>query len=264
VLNKLVRVCIRVLVARSKDLPQSISNDMNYIIGKGFGSETVSHEVRTVLTCLTDGTSEQLTVFDVGANIGNYTAALLDSGKVSDIYCFEPSEGASIKLQKRFVNNPKVHLEQVALGKQRSESILFSDFDGSGLASITNRRLQHFGVEFSHSQKIRIETLTSAAKKIGKIPDFIKIDVEGHELDVLKGGDEILKDVKLLQFEFGGTNIDTRTFFQDYWYFFRERDFEILRITKRGLLIVDRYAEEDEYFKPTNYLARNKKFQKIN
>ena len=152
---------------------------------------------------------------------------------------------------------------QTALGKKVSRSILYSDFDGSGLASMTNRRLQHFGIKFSHSEKIDIDTLTSVAERIGRIPEFIKIDVEGHELDVLKGGDEILREVHLIQFEFGGTNIDTRTFFQDYWYFFQERDFELFRITPQGLSVVDRYTEEDEYFKPTNYLARNKKFQEL-
>ena len=49
--------------------------------------------------------------------------------------------------------------------------------------------------------------------------DFFKIDVEGHEMDVLKGIGDKISNIKLIQFEFGGCNIDTRCFFQDFWYF---------------------------------------------
>ena len=50
----------------------------------------------------------------------------------------------------------------------------------------------------------------------------MKIDVEGHELDVLKGFGELIKKVRLIQFEFGGTNIDSKTYLRDFWEFFFE------------------------------------------
>lgn len=53
--------------------------------------------------------------------------------------------------------------------------------------------------------------------------------VEGHELDVLAGAEEALKSVQLVQFEFGGCNIDTRTYFQDFFYFFQQHGFAIHR-----------------------------------
>ena len=86
---------------------------------------------------------------------------------------------------------------------------------------------------------------------------MVKIDVEGHELTALKGFGNALNATRVLQFEFGGCNIDTRTYFQDFWYFFKGQDFEIYRITPVGAEKITRYNERDEFFSTTNYIAVN-------
>ena len=93
--------------------------------------------------------------------------------------------------------------------------------------------------------------------KIGEI-DLLKIDVEGHELDVLNGAHKCLQENKIgcIQFEFGGCNIDTRTFFQDFWYLLVEKHgFLIFRITPLGTKPVKTYSELDEIFLTTNFFA---------
>ena len=87
----------------------------------------------------------------------------------------------------------------------------------------------------------------------------MKLDVEGHELDVLMGSLNVLEKIKIVQFEFGGTNIDTRTFFQDFWYLFRQHNFRIYRVTHNKPLLISKYSESDEYFSTTNYIAVNKR-----
>ena len=82
------------------------------------------------------------------------------------------------------------------------------------------------------------------------------MDIEGHELDALRGFGEALKHIDVIQFEFGGCNIDTRTFFQDFWYFFQKEGFEIYRITPFDLVKIESYQESEEYFVTTNYLAK--------
>ena len=63
-------------------------------------------------------------------------------------------------------------------------------------------------------------------KNQDQLIDYVKIDVEGHELDVLEGFGELINKIKLIQFEFGGCNIiDTELFFQDFWYFFKKKNF---------------------------------------
>ena len=61
----------------------------------------------------------------------------------------------------------------------------------------------------------------------------------------------------MVTFEFGGCNIDTRTYFQDFWYFFREHGMHrVYRITPTGLLVpILGYREELEQFRTTNFLV---------
>ena len=99
--------------------------------------------------------------------------------------------------------------------------------------------------------------------KDNTIIDYVKIDVEGYELFVLKGFGELIYNMRIIQFEFGGTNIDTRTFFQDLWYFFKEKEFSLYRITPIGNLPVRQYSEIDEFFSTTNYIAVNNKFNNV-
>jgi hypothetical protein len=87
--------------------------------------------------------------------------------------------------------------------------------------------------------------------------DIVKIDVEGHELSVLKGFGQAILHTKIIQFEFGGCNIDTRTYFQDFWYFFKERNFSLYIITPLGLSKIEKYIESLEFFSTTNYFAVN-------
>ena len=257
-LNKVIRAFVIMLARIDKNLPLSISIDMNKIDGKGYGAESISIEVKSALSLDLGNQKEGFVVFDIGSNIGNYAQELLLSKKVKEIYCFEPSKMSYAKLAERFSNETKVKLCNIALGKNECHTNLYSDSETSGLASLTKRRVEHFGIDFKNSETIHMKTLTQITQELGVIPDFIKIDVEGHELDVLNGGIEVLSKVKLIQFEFGGANIDTRTYFQDFWYFFQEQSFDLFRITPNGIKQINSYIEEDEYFKTTNILARNK------
>jgi len=53
----------------------------------------------------------------------------------------------------------------------------------------------------------------------------------------------------------GGANIDTRTFFQDFWYFFAKHNYDLFRITPFGVQKIDEYKERDEFFSTTNFIA---------
>jgi len=91
--------------------------------------------------------------------------------------------------------------------------------------------------------------------------DYVKLDIEGHELNALHGLGRRIRDIKLIQFEFGGCNIDTRTFFRDFWLYFQANDFQIYRIAPAGAYLIDAYQEVDEFFSTTNYIALNCAFR---
>ena len=59
--------------------------------------------------------------------------------------------------------------------------------------------------------------------------DFIKIDVEGNEMRVLYGMEKIIRNIKVLQIEFGGTWIDSRFFYRDLYDYLKKYNFDLLR-----------------------------------
>ena len=252
-----------ILLATSKvpvSILRTITKFANLSLGKGFGATTLKVEVSTVANFTREMNVEVENVFDVGANIGLYSGELRNQFPNAKITAFEPSQFAAKEYRGRFQEDSNVHLIQVAVGNVEGKATLYYDFEASGMASMSNRKLDHFGIEFKKSEEINVITLDSFSRDQGLIPDFLKIDVEGHELEVLNGAKEILNKIKLIQFEFGGCNIDTRTFFQDFYYLFKEAQFELFRITPNGLLRISRYSEDDEHFGTTNYLAANSRF----
>jgi hypothetical protein len=150
-------------------------------------------------------------------------------------------------------------LNNFGLGRENGIHELFYDKVGSGLASLSKRRLDHFDIQFEESEQVNIQTLDAYcdSRAIDGI-DLLKIDVEGHELGVLTGCSEMLgkQKIKMISFEFGGGNIDTRTFFQDFWYFFQQHGLKIFRILPSGhLLPISNYRENYEQFRTTNYFV---------
>ena len=55
--------------------------------------------------------------------------------------------------------------------------------------------------------------------------DFLKIDTEGYELNVLKGFEDFLENIKIVQFEYGGTFLDNNTKLIDVINYLKEKGF---------------------------------------
>lgn len=223
--------------------------------GKGSGADSIHIEAKIALEFLSKRGVQNPTVLDIGANTGKYSEAILELNPKASIFAFEPSLFARKKLQENFLGNLQVNIVPLALNDIESNEILWSDEPGSGLASLTKRKLDHFGINFNSSEVVKVTTLDAWLESTKVVPDLIKMDVEGHELHVLKGGLTGLSVSQVVQFEFGGCNIDTRTYFQDFWYLLTEANFAIYRISKTKAERVLNYSEEDEYFRTTNYLA---------
>ena len=223
--------------------------------GKGYGSSTISAEIGSIVKLL-NGHQPQLCI-DIGGNVGDYSAHLHQVFPDSDIICFEPSQTNIDLLTKRFSDHDRITVEPFAVSKEAGEFTLHSDKPGSGLGSLTKRNLAHFGRDFEVTETITTLRFDDYWKeKLNSAPiDILKLDIEGHEMDAFEGASDALASTRLVQFEFGGSNIDTRTYYQDFWYYFLERDFSLFRITPFGLAKIKKYRERDECFRTTNFLA---------
>jgi FkbM family methyltransferase len=196
-------------------------------------------------------------VFDVGANVGDYTAALIDAIDNPSIHCFEPSQTAFALLQKRYEATREIHLNNAGLGAEEMTHALYADKPGSGMGSIYPRRLDHLGIDVHAVEEVQIYRLDTycAHHGIERI-DFLKIDTEGHELSVLRGAGEMLVPERIgaIQFEFGGTAIDSRIYFQDFFYLLTPR-YTIHRLLPDGLWPMPLYSERHEVLMYANYIC---------
>ncbi|HAP19659.1 MAG TPA: FkbM family methyltransferase [Lachnospiraceae bacterium] len=199
--------------------------------------------------------SEHPVLFDAGANVGEYTLNLLHYFDHASIHSFEPAQETYRTLCQN-VKSPNVCLINAGLSDKCSEQTLFYDEANSKLASLYNRQLDYFGIHYSKSETVSLDTIDHYCQERGISQiDFLKIDVEGNELKVLLGAQQMISSgcIHAIQIEFGGTNIDSRTYFRDFWNMLHER-FHVYRIVCDGLYEIDSYTELLEIFTCTNYL----------
>jgi FkbM family methyltransferase len=135
-------------------------------------------------------------VFDIGANVGYFTMFFSDLvGKKGEVHAFEPIPSTFQKLSENIYDFPKytnVQLNCVALGAKSQRVNMFLPGDDHGQAALVRHRDGSWqGAEVS-SFSAEMTRLDDYAANLDRI-DFIKCDVEGAELLVLRGGQSTLR-----------------------------------------------------------------------
>lgn len=211
---------------------------------------------RAVLRSLLGGEASPV-VLDVGANRGLYSAAVLASNDTALVHAFEPSEAIFEQLLRTFSGTDRVRCWPLALSDTSGLAQLSWPEGHDGLASLSRRNLNGVGLEIDRIEEVQTETLDawSRRERVDSI-SLLKIDVEGNELAVLRGAQELLarEAIDSIQFEFGGTDIDSRTFLRDFFDLLGDR-YAVHRLLPSGLGPVIHYSERHEIFVFHNYVA---------
>lgn len=198
-------------------------------------------------------------LFDVGGHVGVYTQEFFQQFPQGRSFIFEPSASHLEKLRGNLGTNPAVTIFPFGLGTEAAELPLYKDQDITGLASLTQRRLDHFNIKMEAVETVSIRTLDSFVAETGVTSiDLLKMDVEGHELSVLQGATAAMdrRLIKLVQFEFGGCNLDTHTTLQDFFYFFKSYNFIIGLVQPAGRVqVISHYDEFYEQYRTVNFVA---------
>lgn len=145
--------------------------------------------------------TEGSTVFDIGAHVGSKTRSMRKAGaKVIALEPQQPFAGflrrtlpKDIVLIEAAAGEHETKAEMSVSTKHPTVSSLRTDFVSKGTST---PGFQH--VRWDKKQTVQVVTLDGLIKKHGK-PDYIKIDVEGFELEVLKG---LSQPIALISFEF--------------------------------------------------------------
>ncbi|MEH2135367.1 MAG: FkbM family methyltransferase [Nostoc sp.] len=139
--------------------------------------------------------------FDIGANIGDKAEAFLISG--ARVVAFEPQPECMRELKARCsYYGSKFHAVQKAVGAEPGEARLYTR-ERSGIASF----YEDWIGTVQNSIQVSITTLDRAIDEFGT-PDYCKIDVEGWELEVLKG---LTQPIPLVSFEYHITEREINT-----------------------------------------------------
>ena len=202
---------------------------------------------------------ELKTIFDVGANIGEWTKMVRDRTIDQDIHCFEPMP---LVFRRLVFNTSELNVLPNSFGLSSQCEIRDMLFDHD------NDRLTTPCLELARVQPEVIPLYmvdgSSYCRSRGiDFIDFLKIDTEGHEFQVLRGFGEELKEkrIKIIQFEYGYANILTKDLLIDF-YRLLGSDYTIGKLSPDGVDFKT-YGLLDEDFKGPNYVAVHNSFPGI-
>lgn len=209
---------------------------------------------------------KKFVIFDVGSCEGQYIYALINNFKNNNyqIHAFEPSDRAYEILKKNTKKFKNIKINKIGISDKVFSGKLYTSNKLNWYSSLYKREHDKpRNVVLNRIEKIKITTIDNYCKdnKI-KYVDFLKLDVEGNELNCLKGAKKMLTRCDYVQFEFGGCNIDSRTYFYDFWKLLN-KNFTFFKIMKNYLFEIESYNEKEEIFLCTNYFLINKKIKII-
>ena len=194
-------------------------------------------------------------ILDVGANHGGWAIEARGLWPGAAVHAFEPARDTFERLVTA-TEDAGVTCVRVACGAVVGVADLHSVPGMPGLSSLHDRDLSGVNLAMTEVERVPVTTVAAYCEEQGIVEvDMLKVDAEGHDYDVLLGAGTLITEGRIaaVQFEFGGTNIDARTFLRDFVRLLSPH-YRIYRLLLDGLEELH-YSEREEIFVATNYLA---------
>jgi FkbM family methyltransferase len=171
------------------------------------------------------------TVFDVGANDGSYSLMASKLLRHSKIYAFELSPVTFKELQKNTCHISSIIPVDVGLSDNDQSVNFYHVDDNPELSGLSERP---YSVQ-SRLLEARTQTIDSFCRQMSiKSVDFLKIDVEGFEREVLKGAATTISNTTIIQFEYNEMSWRRGIFLDELLSYLP--GFHIGRITQGGVI----------------------------
>lgn len=223
---------------------------------KGYGNcdGTTNGEKNLIQNVLRTGDM----VFDVGADIGDWSQYILAVNKDVCLHAFEPIP-KSFKILGKKLNAHNVHLHNLALSQDVGTAEFFVYLGHSGLTDCSSL---YYRPVIGHCLREKIVVETQSLDhfcSVNAIPhiDLLKLDTEGAEWFIFLGAEQLLNKqaISLIQFEYGGCNIDSKTTLHQMYELLTSKGYSVYRIVPEGLVEIRNWDPALENFQYSNYLA---------
>jgi FkbM family methyltransferase len=197
---------------------------------------------------------------DIGANKGEWTLLLIDRRPDARVLCFEIVPQTAEKLSSTFASFPAIDVFEHGLSNQSANIEVFWNRTASNTSSISPRP------EHDQFKDAAIEIVPCRVERGDDVIlnlnlqriDLMKVDVEGHEVEVIKGFSNTLMDEKLrpsiIQFEYGATYLPGRHNLYEVYELLTPHGYTIGRIYPKGVEFKP-YEFADDHFRMGNYIA---------
>lgn len=176
-------------------------------------------------------------VFDVGANEGQWIAEVLAICPQAQIHAFEPQQKLAMAVAAKYA---AVRVNNLGMGDAPGYMDLYdyADHLGSQHASLMAGVIDGIHHGSPRSQRVEIGTIDTYCEQHAiEYIDFLKIDVEGFEFNVLQGSSRMLEEnrVKIIQFEFNEMNVVSGRFLDSFFKILPD-NFNLYRLLPHGLV----------------------------
>ena len=146
-------------------------------------------------------------IFDIGAYEGEFAQCCLNIWPKAKVSCFEALEHKVAHLQKLALKNSSIQVFPGLLGAKAIDKVAFNESETASSVLVENTP-QNFPVSFHPMRTVDQIVQEHFA---GNIPDLLKLDVQGYELEVLKGAEKSLSGIKAILAEVSLLDIHQNT-----------------------------------------------------
>jgi FkbM family methyltransferase len=201
----------------------------------------------------------RITVFDVGARVGDWSRAFVDAASERSgdfvLHAFEPVPDSRKKLRENLakqIGSGGVRVNGLALSNESKTVPIYVPHFTGGTSTL------HPDSAVNYEEVLNVEMSTidryCAENAIDQV-DLIKIDTEGNDLRVIQGAVELLRNgrVGVVQFEYNHRWIYSRSYLKDVFDLVRDTPYRIAKVCSADLEVYLEWHPELERFFETNY-----------
>lgn len=202
-------------------------------------------------------------IVDAGANVGHYAKFLHRECTMAEIHCFEPSPTTYKALSEHVGGLDRLHLHPFGLSNEET-SMTFLHYPHKHWESrIKNEKEEDAELlEGAEEIEIYLKKGDEYCQELGvEHINYLKIDVEGHEHQVLFGFDEFLKNKKidLIQLEYGTLNLVTGFILKDFVHLAKKYGYVVGKIYPDSVDFSEYTSEKDNFIGPNIALINPEK-----